>query len=63
MYLGNGFSVLNVSDHIKGDLPYAWFEGLKVDVIKFTHKLLVEKYRLSGEEEFDIVGKTHVEAY
>ena len=62
-YLGKGFSTLNFSDHIKGDLPYAWFDGYKVEVIDFAHKLLAEKYRKGREEEFDIVGKTHVEVF
>jgi len=62
-YLGKGFSTLDFSDHIKGDLPYAWFNGYKVEVIEFAHKLLAEKYRKGREEEFDIVGKTHVEVF
>ena len=61
--LGQGFSKLNFSDHVKGDLPYAWFDGYKVEVINFAHELLAEKYRSGREEEFDIVGKTHVEAF
>jgi len=62
-YLGKGFSTLNFSDHIKGDLPYAWFAGYKVEVIEFAHKLLAEKYRKGREEEFDIVSESHVEVF
>ncbi len=62
-YLGRGFSKFNFSDHIKGDLPYAWFDGYKVEVIDFAHELLAKKYRKGREQEFDIVGKTHVEAF
>jgi glyoxylase-like metal-dependent hydrolase (beta-lactamase superfamily II) len=60
-YLGRGFSKADFSGHINGDLPYAWFDGYKVEVIDFAHSLLAEKYRKGREEEFDIVGKTHVE--
>ena len=62
-YLGKGFSTLSFSNHIKGDLPYAWFDGYKVEVIDYAHKSLAEKYRKGREEEFDIVGKSHVEAF
>ena len=62
-YLGRGFSKFNFSDHIKGDLPYAWFNGYKIEVIDFAHELLARKYRKGREQEFDIVGKTHVEAF
>ncbi len=62
-YLGKGFSTFNFSDHIKGDSPYAWFDGYKVEVIDFAHDLLAGKYRKGREEEFDIVGRTHVEVF
>jgi glyoxylase-like metal-dependent hydrolase (beta-lactamase superfamily II) len=62
-YLGTGFSKFDFSDHIKGNLPYAWFDGYKVAVIDFAHELLARKYRTGREQEFDIVGKTHVEAF
>ena len=62
-YLGRSFSKFNFSDHIKGDLPYAWFNGYKIEVIDFAHELLARKYRKGREQEFDIVGKTHVEAF
>ena len=62
-YLGEGFSEFNFSDHITGDLPYAWFDGYKVEVIEFANQLLAEKYREGREEEFDIVSKSHVESF
>ncbi len=62
-YLGRGFSKSDFSDHINGDLPYAWFDGYKTEVIDFAHSLLATKYRKGREDEFDIVGKTHVEAF
>ncbi len=62
-YLGKSFSNSNFSDHIKGDSPYAWFDGYKVEVIGNAHALLAKKYRKGREEEFDIVGKTHVEVF
>ncbi len=62
-YLGRGFSKFNFSDQFKGDLPYAWFNGYKIEVIDFAHELLARKYRKGREQEFDIVGKTHVEAF
>ncbi len=62
-YLGRGFSTFNFSDHIKGDSPYGWFDGYKVEVIEFAHKLLAEKYRKGREEEFDIVSMSHVEVF
>ncbi len=44
---------------------YFWTtpNGYKVEVIDFTHELLAKKYRKGREQEFDIVGKTHVEAF
>jgi len=62
-YLGRGFSKFNFSDHIKGNLPYAWFDGYKGEVIDFAHNLLAKKYRKGREGEFDIVSKSHVEAF
>jgi len=62
-YLGQGFSNSNFSDYIKGDLPYAWFDGYKTEVIDFAYSLLAKKYRKGREDEFDIVGRTHVEAF
>lgn len=62
-YLGSGFSKFDFSDHIKGDLPYAWFDGYKIEVIDFAHNLLAEKYRKGREQEFDIVSKSHVEVF
>ncbi len=62
-YLGRSFSKSDFSDHINGDLPYAWFDGYKTEVIDFAHSLLATKYRKGREDEFDIVGKTHVEAF
>lgn len=62
-YLDRGFSQSNFSDHIQGDSPYGWFDSYKVEVIDFAHDLLAKKYRRGREEEFDIVGKTHVEAF
>ncbi len=62
-YLGKGFSELSFSDHIRGDVPYAWFDSYKVEVIDFAHGLLAKKYRKGREDEFDIVGKTHVEVF
>ena len=62
-YLGTGFARFDFSDHTKGDFPYAWFNGYKVEVIDFAHELLARKYRNGREQEFDIVGKTHVEAF
>ena len=62
-YLGKGFSKTNFSDYIDGDLPYAWFDGYKVEVIDFAHNLLAEKYRKGREDEFDLVAKTHVEVF
>ncbi len=62
-YLGKGFSEANFSDHIKGDSPYAWFNGYKVEVIEFAYELLAKKYRKGREVEFDIVGKSHVEVF
>ncbi len=62
-YLGNGFSQANFPAPIKGDVPYAWFNGYKVEVIEFATELLAKKYRKGREVEFDIVGKTHVEVF
>ena len=62
-YLGKSFSNSNFSNHIKGDSPYAWFDGYKVEVIGNAHEMLAKKYRKGREEEFDIVGKTHVEVF
>ena len=62
-YLGKSFSKSNFSDHINGDSPYAWFDGYKAEVIGYAHELLAKKYRKGREEEFDIVGKTHVEVF
>ncbi len=62
-YLGRGFSSSDFSDHINADSPYSWFDGYKVEVIDFAHELLAQKYRQGREDEFDIVGKSHVETF
>jgi len=62
-YLGNGFSKSDFSDHLNGDLPYAWFDGFKVEVIDVAHELLAKKYRKGREQEFDIVSRSHIETF
>jgi len=62
-YLGNGFLKSDFSDHLSGDLPYAWFDGYKVEVIDVAHELLAKKYRKGREEEFDIVSRSHIETF
>ena len=60
-YLHLGFSKANFSVYLKSGTPFARYAGYSNEVIDIAHKLLAKKYRKGREEEFDIVGKTHVE--
>ena len=60
-YLHQGFSTADFSIHLKSDTPSAWYAGYANEVIDSAHKLLAKKYRKGREEEFDIVGRSHVE--
>ena len=59
-YIHQGHAKADFSAHLKSDTPYAWYGGYSDEVIDLATKLLSKKYREGREEEFDIVGRSHV---
>ncbi len=59
-FIHQGFPLADFSTHLKGDTPFAWYQGYSNQIIDFAHKQLAKKYRKGREKEFDIVAESHV---
>lgn len=55
-----GLAQADFAENFKGESPFSWYAGYTNDVIDFATAKLANKYRKGREEEFDIVGRSHV---